>query len=48
MAEEVRQFIADGDEAATTAGRREREVEADRGETVFGQSHAAGCAQKKL
>ena len=44
MAEEVRQFIADGDEAAPAIGRREREVEADRGGTVFGQIHAAGCA----
>ena len=44
MTKEVRQFTADGDEAAPAIGRREREVEADRGGTVFGQSNAARCA----
>jgi len=36
LAEVVRQFAADGNEAAPAIGRREREVEADRNGTVFG------------
>lgn len=48
LAEEVWQFASNLDEAASATGRREREVEAHCGRTVFGQSDAAGFSQKKL